>query len=80
MDISLYNKTITRLPESMMFSFQPLIDSMYGNPNFEMKIMDSKINFNDVLLNGSQYQVIHIFIFWYFVFVSQKKTCMIASI
>eukprot|EP01084_Bolivina_argentea_P223249 377776_1 len=56
MDIILLNKTSTLLPESMFFSFKPNIENNNENVTFNAMKLDSKIRFDNVMMNGSQYQ------------------------
>lgn len=56
-----YNKTITRLPEQMMFGFSPIDEASTKNggnglPTFYVEKMNSMIKFSEVRINGSQYQ------------------------
>ena len=56
-ELLLYNKTSTRLPESMMFSFMPKSSEKNGENNvYSMNKMGSEIKFTNIRLNGSQYQ------------------------
>eukprot|EP01083_Nonionella_stella_P031943 87397_1 len=58
MEVILMNKTITRLPEAMYFGFKPTV--MNGEEESieyaMLKMGNSHVYFDEVMLNGSQYQ------------------------
>merc|ERR1712228_982738 len=57
MEVVLMNKTRTRLPEAMYFGFKPIAMNETENIKYSaLKMADSHIYFDNVMLNGSQYQ------------------------